>query len=399
MLAWIRRSVWRRSAAIAFLSALGGGLMVQLALMLAGRPWPWASFGAIAVSCASASAVITGLVARRGIVRRMERLRAFLEEQVGQGHFLQRLPDLGPDELGRAADALNRLLASITTLRVSLIDQGRELAATQEELALKAALAAKTQELETRLTERRLLFDILRVGAGATELDETIRTLTERLAPTLRLREMAILLRSSDGRYVMRAAHGFTDPTKVIGRSLALGEGIAGEGARARRTLVIADVAHEPEYLAFWGEVVREGAFAAVPIHGPKDLLGLMALTRPLGDPFTEAEIRLLDAISDQCALAIRHAQLFEDLRDLSTHDELTGLANRRLLGTQLDREIERARRFAQPLAVLAIDIDHFKPLNDRLGHPPGDQALRGVADVLRTHVRKVDTVARSGGE
>lgn len=372
---------------------------MQLLLIATGRAWPWDHFGAIAVSCASASAIITSLVARRGLVRRVERLRAFLEEQVGQGHFLQRLPDLGPDELGRAADALNRLLASITTLRVSLIDQGRELAATQEELRLKAALAAKTQEVETRLAERRLLFEILRVGASSTDLEETIRTIGERLAPVLRLREFALLLRTPDGKFVVRAAQGFADPSQVLGRTITPGEGVAGEVARARRTLVISDVTHEPEYLAFWNQAAREGSFAAVPIHGPKELLGMLALTRPPGDPLSEAEIRLLDAIADQAALAIRHAQLFEELRELSTHDELTGLANRRLLTSQVEREVDRARRFNQPFSVLAIDIDHFKLLNDRCGHPVGDQALRAVAEVLRTQVRKVDTVARSGGE
>src|SRR5689334_24093081 len=132
LIGWIRASVIRRSAAVAFVSALVGGLLVQSGLIVAGRGWPWGEFWAITVSAASASAIITGLVARRGIVSRITRLRKFLEDQVGQGHFLQRLPDLGPDELGQAADALNRLLASITTLRVSLIDQGRVLAETQE---------------------------------------------------------------------------------------------------------------------------------------------------------------------------------------------------------------------------------------------------------------------------
>jgi diguanylate cyclase (GGDEF)-like protein len=110
-------------------------------------------------------------------------------------------------------------------------------------------------------------------------------------------------------------------------------------------------------------------------------------------------QLNLLCAIADNTALAIRNAQLFERMRELSTHDELTGLANRRLFRHQLGQEIDRARRFQKPLSLVAIDIDHFKQLNDRNGHPTGDAALRSVAALLESRVRKVDTVARVGGE
>jgi diguanylate cyclase (GGDEF)-like protein len=122
-------------------------------------------------------------------------------------------------------------------------------------------------------------------------------------------------------------------------------------------------------------------------------------MTRPPEDPLTEVELKFMSAVADQAALSIRNAQLFEELRELSTHDELTKLANRRLLATRLAQELERARRFRQPVSVLAVDIDHFKLLNDRAGHPVGDQALVAVSSLLVNNVRRVDTVARVGGE
>lgn len=79
--------------------------------------------------------------------------------------------------------------------------------------------------------------------------------------------------------------------------------------------------------------------------------------------------------------------------------DEVTGLANRRFLDFEIDREIERARRRNQPIAGLMMDIDDFKEVNDRHGHPAGDLVLAHVASVLRQSLRKVDIAGRYGGD
>jgi diguanylate cyclase (GGDEF)-like protein len=83
----------------------------------------------------------------------------------------------------------------------------------------------------------------------------------------------------------------------------------------------------------------------------------------------------------------------------LARVDALTGLSNRRQLDTDLELEIERAARHGRPLAFLMIDVDHFKEVNDTLGHALGDGALQGLAAVLREHMRAGDTAYRYGGE
>jgi diguanylate cyclase (GGDEF)-like protein len=88
-----------------------------------------------------------------------------------------------------------------------------------------------------------------------------------------------------------------------------------------------------------------------------------------------------------------------EELERLSLTDELTGLANRRALTTELERELRRADRHGRACAVLMLDVDRFKRFNDTYGHPAGDAVLRRVADILRGSARDVDTVARYGGE
>ena len=86
-------------------------------------------------------------------------------------------------------------------------------------------------------------------------------------------------------------------------------------------------------------------------------------------------------------------------LAHLALHDPLTGLPNRRALSEALERSLARAQRTGQPIAVLALDLDGFKAINDRLGHPAGDAALLEVADRLRRAIRRSDVVARLGGD
>jgi diguanylate cyclase len=90
---------------------------------------------------------------------------------------------------------------------------------------------------------------------------------------------------------------------------------------------------------------------------------------------------------------------LIDALVELSSRDALTGLANRRSFDAALARELDRVARSGEPALLLALDIDHFKKVNDTHGHQAGDQVLRAVAGALLECVRPMDLVARTGGE
>ena len=96
--------------------------------------------------------------------------------------------------------------------------------------------------------------------------------------------------------------------------------------------------------------------------------------------------------------IARLHAEL-DRLNILARHDPLTGALNRKGMDESINREVSKVRRAGTPLAVAMLDIDHFKQLNDRLGHAAGDAALRHLAVVAREVLRPQDTVARYGGE
>ncbi|MDP5041654.1 MAG: GGDEF domain-containing protein, partial [Paraglaciecola sp.] len=88
-----------------------------------------------------------------------------------------------------------------------------------------------------------------------------------------------------------------------------------------------------------------------------------------------------------------------ETLKKLAITDELTGLFNRRELQTRANHNIARSKRFVSPLALLIIDVDHFKKVNDKLGHDKGDLVLVELSKTLTSLSRELDTVARFGGE
>lgn len=166
-----------------------------------------------------------------------------------------------------------------------------------------------------------------------------------------------------------------------------------------------------------------------LPLRGPTEAIGLLALGDKVGEEdYAPRELQLAGIVADQLSLALRafpaveaagltvtrggdeesahHANRLLDLerekealQTLAFTDPLTGLCNRRQLGSAFESEAARALRTGEPLAVLMLDLDHFKRVNDTFGHTFGDRALRLVADTIRRHTRAGDTAARFGGE
>jgi diguanylate cyclase (GGDEF)-like protein len=108
---------------------------------------------------------------------------------------------------------------------------------------------------------------------------------------------------------------------------------------------------------------------------------------------------RLAAVFADSIGLGIANLKLRESMRNLSIRDPLTGLFNRRYMEEGLAQELYRARRNDSKLAVIMIDIDHFKQFNDRYGHDGGDAVLRALGMFLKDHVRGSDIACRYGGE
>jgi diguanylate cyclase (GGDEF)-like protein len=135
-----------------------------------------------------------------------------------------------------------------------------------------------------------------------------------------------------------------------------------------------------------------------VPMISQGEVLGLLVANIPAGAD-AAMDHAAATAISEQLALGTSNINLREVLRRQSTTDELTGLYNRRWFDETLRRELFRAERKRAALAVVMIDLDHFKRMNDTYGHEAGDLVLRAVGQCLRDGVRRSDVACRYGGE
>jgi diguanylate cyclase (GGDEF)-like protein/PAS domain S-box-containing protein len=117
------------------------------------------------------------------------------------------------------------------------------------------------------------------------------------------------------------------------------------------------------------------------------------------GESIRESHQRLAISAASQIALSLASLQLRETLREQSIRDPLTRLFNRRFLEESLERELELATRRKKAIAVLFLDLDHFKRFNDTFGHEAGDLVLKSLADLFRTFFRASDICCRYGGE
>ncbi len=142
-------------------------------------------------------------------------------------------------------------------------------------------------------------------------------------------------------------------------------------------------------------------SYLCVPLVAHGDTLGMVYVECGSAGiaAMVDANLRALQQMVELASIRIAGLNLSTILEHQSIRDSLTNLFNRRFMEIALDRELRRARRHQKPLAVLMLDIDHFKQLNDTYGHEAGDAVLREVAVVMRQAVRSEDTICRYGGE
>jgi diguanylate cyclase (GGDEF)-like protein len=148
------------------------------------------------------------------------------------------------------------------------------------------------------------------------------------------------------------------------------------------------------------------GRYLCIPMIGQGDTLGVLHLefvarleSNVALEGIQDSLQRLAATIAGQIALSLSSLRLRETLRDQSIRDPLTGLFNRRFMEESLDRELQRATRKNRSLAVVFLDLDHFKRFNDTFGHDAGDTVLRRMAEVFRELFRGDDVICRYGGE
>lgn len=149
------------------------------------------------------------------------------------------------------------------------------------------------------------------------------------------------------------------------------------------------------------GEVASVGGYAVVPIPGDahEPGFGCIVVLDPPNDHLTDRELHLLGRLSKLAGRSFSNARLLKQSITAGVTDELTAVYNRRYFDRRLAEELKRARRLGERMGLILLDLDLFKSINDRYGHPEGDRILQAAAQTIVASVRDIDAVTRWGGE
>ncbi len=186
------------------------------------------------------------------------------------------------------------------------------------------------------------------------------------------------------------------------------GRGPSGRAVRTGRAVVCRSIAHDPAFGSLRDEALQRGLNACIslPLMAGETCLGVVGIYAGEEQEFDEDECALLTELADQIAFGLvalrtrtERTAALEQVQKLAYFDTLTGLPNRRMFLDRLGQAIALTQREEQSLALLFLDLDRFKDVNDTIGHDGGDALLQSVAKRLRGCVRQSDIVARLGGD
>ena len=331
----------------------------------------WLFAGGVLGSALVAVSIATGLA--RATTSPLEALGRGAS-RVADGDLTTVIDVRSKDEVGRLATAFNRMTEKVRGHVEALEEQGRQ---------LRAGVARLGDALGSTHDLDRILALVLETATAATGA-----------------RSGAVLLRDAGtGGLSLSAGRNLEERGVPVRLRLPADVGIAGAVAGSGRPLRGRSGTGRGELQPGPGE--PSGApVVAVPLTGSGTVVGVLLLwDRDRDEDFTDDDLAMLQTFTSQATVAVDNVLLHEEARRLSVTDALTGLANYRGFTVTVGKEIERAVRFERPLALLLLDLDHFKLVNDVWGHPRGDAVLVELATRVRAQVRDVDTLARYGGE
>jgi diguanylate cyclase (GGDEF)-like protein len=247
------------------------------------------------------------------------------------------------------------------------------------------------------------LLELSRALSSSLDLDQVLSELVSRISRLTGATGAAVSKWDRDRNVLVRLVHH----SHQANQHVELSEEVAVDGLPVTLEVLQNQVPRQirlynPRDDAAERAQLRELGFGTVlmlPLVARGQTIGLMEIADVNDRPFTPQDIEFCQAVCDVVATAIYNAMLFEQTRELAMRDQLTGLYNRRAFEERLTEERARAARTADPLALLVIDLDGLKTINDGGGHLAGDEALRLAAEALRSSIRQSDLPCRLGGD
>ncbi len=306
-------------------------------------------------------------------------------------------------EAGKALDpqvvaAFLRILPSLQeTAPATGADAASPVSSTLDD---SASIGRSTVFDDIALAHREMyaLYEIAQTMGTSLGVKDTMRLIASKLAPLVPFSTCALFLSGSSPESLHCQFATGVDEDLLAGLSTRYGHGLAGWVARNRRALVNARPSTELEAAGLDTRTELQSALVCPLVFG-QHLIGAIAVYHTESSFYRDDHRRLLERVSEQAAAVIHNAMVFERTQQDSLTDPLTGLQNTRFMFTHLAGELARSERLKSEVAILVMDVDEFKEVNDTYGHRVGDRALREVARVLRAAIRPYDVCVRYAGD
>lgn len=269
-------------------------------------------------------------------------------------------------------------------------------------LAPAAALACRGIEDRVRLSrairEVSLLHEVARLADTAGDTDGIYAAVGRLIARGIPCENCTVYAVDRDaGALVPKGTHGSV-VNLLDQMRFSMGFGVEGWLLEGRKHLVVADALREPS-LAGAAVPPSVRSFLAAPMTVQGAVVGAIVASHARPNAFSREDLRLLSALAGQSAASVERLDMRRSLERMAITDGLTSIYNHRYFRMRLQQEVERARRYSLNLAVLIMDIDRFKEMNDQHGHAVGDAVLAEMAGVLHRNMRSTEIVARYGGD
>lgn len=265
-------------------------------------------------------------------------------------------------------------------------------AANRDLLAAMSKLDFRLMDLDQAHKKLAALYRITSVGQRTANENEVLDEIVAGITGELGYACAAVLLLDEERQeLVIKASRGYPPNVRV-----PYGKGITWHAVITREMVFVPDVAKDQRYIPAIGNGVSE---LAVPLIHADKVIGVLDVETTAERPLHRYDRDLIGSLAGQVALTIAHAKHVARVEVQAVTDGLTGLYNYRYFLSLLDHEFKRAVRYSRPLALILIDIDHFKRYNDNNGHSLGNEVLRQVAEIMRQASRDVDFAVRYGGE
>ncbi|CAN5177777.1 hypothetical protein BH18CHL2_BH18CHL2_05730 [soil metagenome] len=267
--------------------------------------------------------------------------------------------------------------------------------ADQAGLAIAAARAHRKQD--ERLEELAVLSEI---SQRMSEVATLRQVLSSAIQGAMRITgaEAGLVWRRGENRRFHLAASINVDAEALVAASPDQPQSLSSQMLRTGRPEVVRDL-QEDERVTSRDRLRGLHALLGVPLRSDGQLYGALQVFHSRPGYFNESHVRQVEVVSAHADTALARAEAFEEATRLSITDELTGFYNARYLTGRLNEELARAERYGHELALVLIDSDALKRVNDERGHEAGNRHLVELARTIREYVRATDIVARYGGD